>query len=502
MSEDLQKLYQDAQKAMKAGNKEKARDLLSQVVEEDEENVDAWVALSKVVDNDAEKRICLTTILQLDPTNSYARKELAKSEEKIEKGKNEEEVAPGITRRMVRTAAIGSAIYILVVFGITFVLLSIITGGKNAQRAELTRIASNATGTVQAFSANETSVAETQVQVAISATAQAQLLITPSATFTRTPDPQFATWTPTPTEGGTTFRVLDLPPASLPGVIYGWGGRDATDSGYLDPFSMPANGTELKREIINELARAVAVDVPGQTVLFERYNRRFEETALVTLQTSNPEETITGFADLWGSVGVIDVENPSISADGSRFVVDALVTATNLRELFLVDVNADTVTQLTNDGANYNTPAISQDGTRILAVREDPANGSDLVLIDPITLDQIVMTTDGNAIIESQPSWHPDNQQAVFRGHPGGQPDNGEIYNLRVLPESGASDLLIATGDDETNPVLDPTGGFVAFASDRTNGVYNIFIFEIATRTTYQLTEFEFDHFPGGWALP
>jgi len=501
MSEELQGLYQDALKAMKAGDKEKARNLLSQVVEEDEENVDAWVALSKVVDNDAEKRICLTTILQLDPTNAYARKAMEKSEQKIEQGKNEEEVAPGITRRMVRMAAIGSAVYILVVFGITVVLLSIINGGKNAERTELTQIARNATGTVQAFSANETSVASTAIQQAISATAIAQSLITPSATFTRTPDPAFATWTPTPTEGSASFRVLELPPAEIPGTLFGWGGRDATDSGYLDTFLMPANGLEPKREIINEFGRAVTANIPGQTVMFERFNRRLEETALVILNTSDPENTITGFADLWSQAGVIEVLNPSMSADGSRFVVDALVTATGLREVFLVDVNANVVTQLTNDSANYTNPAITQDGSRVLVSREDPANGTDLVLLDPITLDQIQMTSDGDAIVETQAYWHRDNQQAVFRGHPGGQPNNGEIYILRVLPESGATDFLIATGDDETNPVLDPTGSFVAFASNRAGGVYNIYIFDIVSSVTYQVTEFQFDHFVGGWSL-
>ena len=502
MSDDLQKMYKDALKAMKAGETEKARNLLSEVVEEDEENIDAWVALSKVVDNDAEKRICLTTILQLDPTNSYARKELAKSDEKIEQGKDEEEFVPGITRKMVRNATIGSAVYIVVVFTITVLLLSAINGGKQAQRVELTKIAVNATGTVSAFNANATTVAETQIQVAISATEYAQSLITPSPTMTNTPDPAFATWTPTATEFVANYRAegVERVPASLPGRIYGWGGRDSSDQGYLEVFTILANGTEAKREIINEDGRNLASDVPGQTVLFERYNRRFEEGAMVTLQMSDPENSITGYGDLWTDA-IINVENPSVSADGSRLVVDAEIRLTGIREIFLLDVNALTLTQLTDDAANYRTPAITQDGTRVLAVREDPTNGSDLVLIDPITRDQIVMTNDGNAIVESHPFWHPDNQQAIFRGHPDGQPNNGEIYTLRVLPESGATSLLIATLDDESDPVFDPTGAFIAFASNRAGNVYNIYVFDVASKATYQLTEFEHNHFPGGWSL-
>lgn len=505
MSEDLQKMYQDALAAMKAGDKEKARNLLSEVVEEDEENIDAWVALSKVVASDAEKRICLTTILQLDPTNSYARKELIKSDEKIEQSKDKEEFAPGITRKMVRNAALGSAAYIVIVSIITFLIVSVVSGNKQAQRVELTEIAVNATGTVEAFSANETIIAETQIQVAISATEYFLSQVSPTPTITDTPDPAFATWTPTPTQGSASFRVegMERVPANLPGQIYGWGGRDTSDGGYLQVFTILANGTQPLSEIINEDGRNLVSDVPGQTVMFERYNRRFGEAALVTLQTSNPDGTMTGYADLWGEAGVISVENPSVSADGNRFVADAEVSATGLRELFLVDTSGGepTLTQLTDDGANYRDGAITQDGSRILAVREDPDQGTDLVLIDPATLDQIRMTSDGDAIIESQPFWHNDNQRAIFRGYRTGEPNNGDIYILRVLPESGATDPLIGTANDETNPVFDPTGTFIAFSSNRVGGVYNIFVFEFATRATYQLTEFEFNHFPGGWSL-
>lgn len=502
MSEDLQGLYEEAMQAVKAGDKEKARNLLQQVVEEDEENVDAWVALSKVVDNDAERRICLTTILQLDSGNAYARKALAKSEEKIELGKNEEEVAPGITRKMVRTAAIGSAVYILIVFGITMMIVSGINGGKSAERAQLTKIASDLVSTADAIVTGNANIAATQTMQSITATAQARLLITPSATFTNTPDTRFPTWTPTPDEAvSSNFRVLELPPANMPGFIFGWGGRDATNSGYVDPFKIPANGLESKQEIINELARSVTSDVPGQTILFERFNRRLGETALVVMNPNDADNTITGFPALFSSANVTDIQNPSLSSDGSKFVVDALVSETGLREVFFVDIRADTITQITSDGANYTTPRISQDGTRILAVRQDPANGTDLMLIDIVTLNQIPMTNDGDALIESSPSWHRDGAQAVYSAHPAGQPNSGEIYLLRILPEQGTSILLIATADDESHPVFDPSSQFIAFASNRGTGIYNIYIFDITGLVTYQLTEAEFNHYPGGWSL-
>ena len=500
MSEDL-RMYDNAIEAMEAGDNEKARELLSQVVEAEEENVDAWIALSKVVDNDDEKRICLTTILQLDPSNSYARRELAKSEEKFEQSKQDEEVAPGITRRMVRMATIGGTIYVLIVFIVTFLIVSTITGGKNAERAELTKIASDLDATAGAIETGNAAIAMTQTMESITATAQAQALITPSATASRTPDPRFATWTPTATESVAEFRVLELPPADVPGIIVGWGRRDSTNTGYVDPLRMPANGAEPSTEIINELARGVTIDVPGETVLFERFNRRIGEATIVILDPADPENSLTGFPGLWSSANAVDVRNPSLSADGSKFVVDAMFTDNNTREVFLIDINANQITQLTNDGANYTTPEISPDGTRVLAVRTDEANGTDLVLIDVASLNQILMTDDGNTLIESQPSWHRDGLQAVYKAHPQGQDNNSEIYLLRVLVESGSSVLLIATDADESHPIFDPNGRYVAFASNRGSGVYNIFIFDLTSVTTYQLTEDEFDVFPGGWAL-
>lgn len=501
MSEDLQAKYQEAIKAMQAGGTAKARRLLNEILEEDEEHVDAWVALSKVVDNEDEKRICLTTILQLDPANSYARRELAKSEEKIEQTTADEEVAPGITRRMMRTAIVGSTVFVLVVFAITLLIVSAINGDKSAQRQELTQSARNIVATDDALATSEAAIIMTQTMEAITQTAQAQALITPTLTPTRTLDPAFATWTPTPTESTVSFRVLEPPPANVPGFIVGWGGRDSANSGYFDPFRIRANDPASLETITTELTLGVTVDVPGQTILFERYNRRIDDATIAIIDPLDPETSLAGFPTLWSTVDAINIKNPKMSADGSKFVVEAEVRTTGIREIFLVDINTNEIIQITNDNASYRTPALSLDGTQILATRQDPDNGTDLVLIDVETLDLRLMTDDGDALIESHPSWHQDGIQAVFKAHPAGLDNNSEIYSLRILPEASAVSLLIATNDDETHPVYDPNSQFIAFASNRGSGVYNIYIFDLETLTTYQLTEEEFDYFPGGWSL-
>ncbi len=63
--------------AAKAGQRERARELLIRIVEEDEENLAAWLWLSGVVDSLDDKEVCLENVLELDPGNDAARKGLA-----------------------------------------------------------------------------------------------------------------------------------------------------------------------------------------------------------------------------------------------------------------------------------------------------------------------------------------------------------------------------------------------------------------------------------------
>ena len=63
--------------ALKAGQRDKARDLLMEAVEHDEENEQAWLWLSGAVDTDEDKRICLENALTLNSDNQAAKRGLA-----------------------------------------------------------------------------------------------------------------------------------------------------------------------------------------------------------------------------------------------------------------------------------------------------------------------------------------------------------------------------------------------------------------------------------------
>ncbi len=65
--------------AAKAGKRAEARELLLRVVNADENNVRAWLWLSRVVTTLEDREVCLQNVLALDPANEAAQRGLARS---------------------------------------------------------------------------------------------------------------------------------------------------------------------------------------------------------------------------------------------------------------------------------------------------------------------------------------------------------------------------------------------------------------------------------------
>jgi tetratricopeptide (TPR) repeat protein len=73
---DVDRMLRDGIAAAKAGECERARDLLVRVVELDEGRLSAWLWLSGVVDSVEDKEVCLENVLTLDPNHSAAQRGL------------------------------------------------------------------------------------------------------------------------------------------------------------------------------------------------------------------------------------------------------------------------------------------------------------------------------------------------------------------------------------------------------------------------------------------
>jgi Flp pilus assembly protein TadD len=73
---DTTELLQQGIALAKAGQREEARTILMQVVEQDDRNESAWLWLSGVVDSDDDKAVALENVLTLNPDNEWAKRGL------------------------------------------------------------------------------------------------------------------------------------------------------------------------------------------------------------------------------------------------------------------------------------------------------------------------------------------------------------------------------------------------------------------------------------------
>ena len=78
VDQQIQMLLRQGIAAARARQNDQAYELLLQVVELDENNVQAWLWLSTVIDDLEDKIICLQNVLELDPSNQHAQVGLAK----------------------------------------------------------------------------------------------------------------------------------------------------------------------------------------------------------------------------------------------------------------------------------------------------------------------------------------------------------------------------------------------------------------------------------------
>jgi hypothetical protein len=74
--QQLAQMLYDGAVAVQQGDLERARELLLQVVEYDEENTEAWLWLSGAVEDLEDQQTALENVLALDPDNVYAQQGL------------------------------------------------------------------------------------------------------------------------------------------------------------------------------------------------------------------------------------------------------------------------------------------------------------------------------------------------------------------------------------------------------------------------------------------
>jgi Tfp pilus assembly protein PilF len=91
-AEQVREWLREGIAAVKAGQNERAHDLLIRVVARDEQNAQAWLWLSGVVDDLEDRKVCLENVLKIDPDNAAARKGLAWVQQQVQQQMQRQEV--------------------------------------------------------------------------------------------------------------------------------------------------------------------------------------------------------------------------------------------------------------------------------------------------------------------------------------------------------------------------------------------------------------------------
>lgn len=69
-------LLDDAIEYIRLGNRDEGREILEELLEEDENSDEGWLWMSAVVEDDEERQICLENVIQLNPDNGVAQNAL------------------------------------------------------------------------------------------------------------------------------------------------------------------------------------------------------------------------------------------------------------------------------------------------------------------------------------------------------------------------------------------------------------------------------------------
>jgi hypothetical protein len=179
---------------------------------------------------------------------------------------------------------------------------------------------------------------------------------------------------------------------------------------------------------------------------------------------------------------------PSFSPDGRLLAFTAQRAGKDV--LYVLDVARRAVRKrfsLPLDGVTG--PTWSPDGARI-AFSGTKGGITDLYVVDTSGTGFTALTHD--ILGDVQPQWSPDGRSIAFATERGPQLDLAQLHfpKLQIAIydlASGAIDVLPNQSGLNTNPQWSPDGRAIAYISDRT-GTANVFMFDLATRASRQIT--------------
>jgi WD40-like Beta Propeller Repeat len=494
-AEELQKGIE----AARAGDKTTAREIFEKVLENDDKSEKAWFWLASVVETDEDRRVALSNVVYLNPNNERAKKALELLDAKNKRNEVKDEIIPGVSRRtatIIGAVAAGVLALVLLLFlGITLNNNRVAADAQATVAAQTQAVAnanSTATGVAVVIAQTQAALTPTPANLAQLGVATLPPTFTPTAGPTNTPEPV----------------VLPFP-TGLVGNLAAWAGRDVEQDGYL-PVGIISLTSGAFTALGNSQGTDTSFSVDATRLIYTLYQPTVFTTTLqiIPVAGGDPEN----LDQRWlGSDTIFDPKMPTLSPNGDFAAFIGRNVDATTDQLFLLSLGAlppavegaappSPVRRLSNDNLVYSFPAYSPSGTQIAVVRGN-APGSeaatDIVLFDIATGSAIPVTSDQGAFIESSPQWSGDGTQIVYAAAPSSEPNNADIA-VRFPGGGGTPTLIARDPANDIFPVFSPDGRYIAFSSNR-GGQYDIYVFDQATQTLFQLTNTPEDEFTAAW---
>lgn len=476
--------------AARAGNKAVARALLEQVVEADQQNEKGWFWLAAVTDDVYEKRVCLGNVIVINPNNERARRLLEQLE--THGTMDSRPGRPGDSTKGPNRSAVYVAIGLGAIAVVVLLILVVLVlgGGKKDETPP---------ATLAALGTTPSSGEATLPAGANSGTGEGTASVVPTLVSTVTMTPFPPTWTPVPT----VTPIPALPPtlfapapSSVTGMIIMRSGQVPGDPNNQPIALIKPDGTN-QRTITpgTERGHTPVLSPDGTQYAYILYAPGTREQLL---QLDNLLGTASRPASrYWTGVPTLqNQEEPSWSPDGNwiAFAAQGMGSATvDLYRLSLANAEGDpgALERLTSDDAIESWPAYSPDpdGRWIVYAADlsklDLEAATELRIYDTTTKQITNLTSNGAELIESAPDWSPDGSMIVFQAQEAGS-SQSDIF---LMSSSGTTppEKIIESDADDIAPRFSPDGSHIVFSSDRA-GNWDVFIYEIATKTIYQVT--------------
>ncbi len=473
----------------RTGDKETARNLLEQVVEQDQHNEKAWFWLAAVVDDNEEKRICLNNVLTINPQNTRAQRLL----EQLGGPLPSEPLAAAPPPELelfdlnAQPPKSGRSRLPLIILGIivaaVLIVILLVTLGGGGGKKDVTSSAADGSSTTVAQQAQPPaqSQASPQDETAVSTEVTATAQFAPRATRTTIP-----TWTPVPTIAPVSTgpaTPMASPPPGVSGSIILRTGLVFGDDSNLPISIITADGKRTRMQPTEERGHAPILSPDGTRYAYIRLTTGARENILLVA-------TVNGTDTPWfwnGTPILVGQDTPAWSPDGLWLAFTAVGPGASGPDLYRIAPGGEPE-QLTTDEAVESWPSYSPE-SRFIVYAADITTGtsrfSELRILDLQTRKITDLTTNEGDLAETAPDWSPDGHWVVFEATEKGS-NQSDIYRM---PADGTEppEKIVKSPALDKAPRYSPDGRYIVFSSKRT-GNWDVFVYDLTSHQIYQIT--------------